>query len=253
MIEFVAKLLYWANTVKLIVPVAFVCSSSSMLMMDVPVMSEGRCLPVTANQHHLKSQKKHRRGKKRVNRPVHPYSQEQSKEENTTATCCNQKPVSNNGEIRPRYSPKAPRNYTQFIIGDQNDNIIQDDNEVAQNNNSVDFATYIQAQFEVDYKHARTAELSQKSKAELSDMIYHLESRESELLRSTKECSDCQISYYPMTDGDGCSDSDYDSSSSDGSSLSENTTETHTDLQNILYSLQREHQELLNEHQRLNV
>lgn len=206
-----------------------------------------------------KTHKKHRRGKKRSNKNrLNPYS---VKDSSTTdcADSARKQPQQTNegkGELRTRYSPQAPRNYTQFLINDQNGNEIESDNvgEFVATNTEVDFTTYLQAQFETDYKHARTSELAQLSKEELFDIVYQLEKKESSLLCS-HTCSHCSsrdetpfVNYQYHSDSDD--HSDYESSCSSDFSFTSDE-ETTTDLQSMLSSLQQQHQQLIEENHQL--
>ena len=230
-----------------------------MLMMEVQTAlnsqeTTGDVLPTI-----VKAQKKHRRGKKRASKSRHyPYAAKKCGD--LINSDDQQTGKFRSGEVRPRYSPQAPRNYTQFIINDQNGNELKSDLECdtfdTVSSSEVDFATYIQAQFETDYKNARTTELAQMSKEELSDMVYQLEKKEHTLQKSHKNCPHCTstpfANYQHSNHSDSDDHSDYESScSSDSSFVSEGEEPTSDQLQNMLSSLQQQHDQLLEENQRL--
>lgn len=85
-----------------------------------------------------------------------------------------------------RYSPKAPENYTQFLLSDQNDNLVEEANAY-----EGDLMRFLKNQFESDYRQQRTAELECKSKTELLAIIHELENKKTKLVKSRSDCSIC--------------------------------------------------------------
>lgn len=140
-------------------------------------------------------------------------------------------------------------------MNDQNDNFVKHSDELESErtaHHDVDLTTFLQTQFENDYKQARTSELVQMSKSELSDLIYKLENRESELVKVSKRCQICRYQTETAavdneTDSDMCSD--YDSSCNSDSSF--NSSDGDDDFQRTLENLQCLHEELLQENMRL--
>lgn len=93
-----------------------------------------------------------------------------------------------NDALRPRYSPKAPRNYTQYIIHDQgNDKALDLEKEE-------DFHSYVAGQFEHDFISARNADLAGKTVTELQETLSRLEEK---VMGLENQLGRCSHSYVP--------------------------------------------------------
>ena len=140
-----------------------------------------------------------------------------------------------------RYSPKAPENYTQYLISDQNDNFALNESGECDLSN---FPNFLQAQFETDFKEARAAELSHKSKSELTQIINELEEKQNMLTNYFAECSDC--SYVDSVQSVNAEENgEVSSSSSSSESESEGNPGTNEEsLHMQLINLQRENDRL---------
>lgn len=177
--------------------------------------------------------KKHRRGKKL--RKTRPYDMELEAEvvsSNTYEMNNNDKSRSlpRGGGLRPRYSPQAPRNYTQYIIDDQ---LRCSEGSVRGEDQQLD--VYLAAQFEVEFKQHQEAELATKSRNELQSLVYDLRSRVSALEDWLLSCSSCNaVLMNSLSSDDGDSDTGSDSSHVDTDSDLENHSRSADGVQHLV-------------------
>lgn len=94
-----------------------------------------------------------------------------------------------------RYSPKAPENYTQYLLNDQNDNFLKVNSDEGR------LTDFLQAQFENDFKEERASELAGKSRTELLKIINELEDKKSRLMCCPR-CSNCHLPKFPQSRND---------------------------------------------------
>lgn len=182
--------------------------------------------------------KKHRRGKKHRTAPYCKANEGESRDDDVTST---DKKMERGGGLRPRYSPQAPRNYTQFLI--------DDNNSVSDSNSSdEDFQSFLTSQFENDFKQARSAVLAQRSHSELQSMVLRLEDKLSSLQERYTSCSECCLKQTVTDDNDNV----VSDSNSDSSFTSSDSTETDpSNLEERYKELQEQNRKLLSEQQTL--
>lgn len=93
---------------------------------------------------------------------------------------------------RHQYSPRAPENYTQFLIGDQLEQLsVTEGTDSSNFSETVSDFDFLTTQFESDFKHARAIELDKKSKNELAELVYALENKKSILIDLQSQCVFC--------------------------------------------------------------
>lgn len=164
----------------------------------------------------VKMKKRHRRGKKL--RKAKPYAAEieisttvslagSDAQKSVAGGVSNQtdftnseaavRPLQRGGGLRPRYSPQAPRNYTQYIIDDQ---LGCGDAKGALPRDNLEFASFVVSQFEVELKQHRADELAAKSQDELRSLVHQLENRLSSLESHVQTCTSCKEELLSSTD-----------------------------------------------------
>lgn len=162
--------------------------------------------------------KKHRRGKKF--RKAKPYDEMQAESWNGDNTLFDNDEANNNtinrplqrgGGLRPRYSPQAPRNYTQYLIDDQ---------LARMSDNEKQLGSFLASQFEVELKQHQEAELTAKSRSELQSLVNDLRNQVSTLESRLFSCSTCKATHIDSQTSD---DADINSSINSDSDTEKNT------------------------------
>lgn len=142
--------------------------------------------------------KKHRRGKKRMrntpyekNPPESVPDVELGSESATVAINDgrNAQTDVHVSALRLRYSPQAPRNYTQYIIQDQG---TSNDLDIDLGKEG-DFDSFLTEQFELDFKIARDADLYDRTTDELQLMLSGLEDEVVGLEQQLNSCERCSL------------------------------------------------------------
>lgn len=171
--------------------------------------------------------KKRRRGKKKVRPSSSPYHIQSNIAHSDTT------PSKDTTATSPyRYSPKAPENYTQFLICDHGEPMSSSDD--------ADLTSFLEEQFESEIKQARENELARLSRTELSNMVCDLENRRSELKSCLRRPCVCCCSNNNSTSTESPV---YDCHSAANNMQVSNIDSTN-DLHDQLRQLQEENEEL---------